>query len=367
MIISVLLLVTLLPYLTAPASVQVGIVNGTEAKPHSRPYMVSVQSDNKHKCGGFLVSEQFVMTAAHCFKEGEKLTVVVGAHDYTHGSCHMDVKFYHIHPGYESKSLLNDIMLLQLHEKVNKSKNVNWISIPKKNKDIKTKVKCSVAGWGKKNTKGAASAKLMEVDVTIIDAKECKKYWGKNYSTSRMVCAGGRGGFCQGDSGGPLVCNNVAVGVVSFNELNNCNSPKLPNVYTKISKFLSWIKAILEAAHCARKAVLEKKVKTVKIPQLHYSVKSNTQCLVAGWGSTKQRKVVNDLLALNVSTVDIHNCKEAWKKYKESITKLPPNIICAGGYKQNGGVCLGDSGGPLVCNSMAVGIVSFSTKGYCGF
>uniref|UniRef100_A0A671SIG0 trypsin n=1 Tax=Sinocyclocheilus anshuiensis TaxID=1608454 RepID=A0A671SIG0_9TELE len=217
------------------ASVQVGIVNGTEAKPHSRPYMVSVQSDNKHKCGGFLVSEQFVMTAAHCFKEGEKLTVVVGAHDYTHGSCHMDVKFYHIHPGYESKSLLNDIMLLQLHEKVNKSKNVNWISIPKKNKDIKTKVKCSVAGWGKKNTKGAASAKLMEVDVTIIDAKECKKYWGKNYSTSRM-----------GDSGGPLVCNNVAVGVVSFNELNNCNSPKLPNVYTKISKFLSWIKAILE-------------------------------------------------------------------------------------------------------------------------
>ncbi|KTF70917.1 hypothetical protein cypCar_00049462 [Cyprinus carpio] len=44
---------------------------------------------------------------------GEKLTVVVGAHDHTHGSRHMDVKFYHIHPGYESKSLLNDIMLLQ--------------------------------------------------------------------------------------------------------------------------------------------------------------------------------------------------------------------------------------------------------------
>uniref|UniRef100_A0A8C2I2W7 trypsin n=1 Tax=Cyprinus carpio TaxID=7962 RepID=A0A8C2I2W7_CYPCA len=224
MIISVLLLVTLLPYLTVP----VGIVNFTEAKPHSRPYMVSVQS-NKHKCGGFLVFEQFVMTAAHCFEEGEKLTVVVGAHDHTHGSRHMDVKFYHIHPGYESKSLLNDIMLLQ----VKKSKEVNWICIPKKNKDIKTK--CS-----------AASAKLMEVDITIIDAKQCKKYWGKNYSISRMVCAGGCRGFCQGDSGGHLVCNNVAVGVVSFNELNNCNSPTRPNVYTKISKFLSWIKAILE-------------------------------------------------------------------------------------------------------------------------
>ncbi|KAF4097696.1 granzyme B-like isoform X2 [Onychostoma macrolepis] len=111
------------------------------------------------------------------------------------------------------------------------------------------------------------------------------------------------------------------------------------------------------------KVVLGGKVKTVKFPHQHYSVKKNTQCLVAGWGSTKQRKKVNDLLALNVSTVDIRDCKEAWKKYKENITQLPPNIICAGGYKQNGGVCSGDSGGPLVCNSMAVGIVSFTIKG----
>ncbi|ROL40825.1 Granzyme-like protein 1 [Anabarilius grahami] len=176
--------------------------------------------------------------------KGEKLTVVVGAHDLKNGSSRMDVKFYHIHPGFESKSLLNDIMLLQLHVKVKTSKKVNWISIPKKDKDIKANAKCSVAGWGKKTTSGTASAKLMEVDVTIIDKKACQKYWGKTYSTSRMVCAGGRGGFCQGDSGGPLVCNKVAVGVVSFNEKNNCDSPTLPNVYTKISKFLPWINCI---------------------------------------------------------------------------------------------------------------------------
>ncbi|KAK7126845.1 hypothetical protein R3I94_018131 [Phoxinus phoxinus] len=243
MIVSALLLVTLLPYLTLQASVDVGIVNGTEARPHSRPYMVSVQSKNKHICGGFLVSEQFVMTAAHCFTEGKNLTVVVGAHDHNDG-CRMEVKFYHIHPGYDSESLLNDIMLLQLRIKVNKSNKVNWISIPKKDKDIKAKARCSVAGWGKITTNGAASAKLMEADVTIFDKKACQKYWGETYSTSRMVCAGGHGGFCQGDSGGPLVCDKVAVGVVSFNEKNNCDSPKLPNVYTKISKFVPWIQCI---------------------------------------------------------------------------------------------------------------------------
>uniref|UniRef100_A0A8C1JNL0 trypsin n=1 Tax=Cyprinus carpio TaxID=7962 RepID=A0A8C1JNL0_CYPCA len=231
MIISVLLLVTMLPNLT---SVQVGIVNGTEAEPHSRPYMVSIQKNKKHICGGFLVSAQFVMTAAHY-----KLTVVVGAHDYTKGSGHMGVKFYHIHPGYKP-TLLNDIMLLQLYGEVKKSKNVKWISLPNKDKDIKAKVKCSVAGWGKKNNTDKASNKLMEVDVTIIDKKECQKKRFNFIHTLHFH------DFSQGDSGGPLVCNNDAVGVVSFNEKDNCDSPSRPNVYTKISKFLKWINAILE-------------------------------------------------------------------------------------------------------------------------
>ncbi|KAL0160267.1 hypothetical protein M9458_043992, partial [Cirrhinus mrigala] len=66
-IILLLLLASLLPHLTFTAHVDVGIVNGTEAKPHSRPYMVSIQSDKRHICGGFLISDEFVLTAAHCW------------------------------------------------------------------------------------------------------------------------------------------------------------------------------------------------------------------------------------------------------------------------------------------------------------
>ncbi|KAL0151357.1 hypothetical protein M9458_053351, partial [Cirrhinus mrigala] len=65
-IISLLLLASLLPHLTFTAHVNVGIVNGWEAKPHSRPYMVSVQMKDQHICGGFLISDRFVMTAEHC-------------------------------------------------------------------------------------------------------------------------------------------------------------------------------------------------------------------------------------------------------------------------------------------------------------
>ncbi|XP_051550328.1 granzyme-like protein 1 isoform X2 [Myxocyprinus asiaticus] len=244
MIISLLLLGTLLPYLTLTEYVNVGIINGTEAKPHSRPYMVSLQHKEKHICGGFLVSKDFVMTAAHCFTERQYLTVMVGAHDLNSGSSRMAVKFYHIHPGYDSKTLQNDIMLLQLNGTAKQSKKVKWISIPKKDKDNKYS-KCSVAGWGKQSTNGIPSNRLMEVDVTIIDKKACQKYWKKYYYPTKMLCAGGHGGFCQGDSGGPLVCDKTAVGVVSFNENGNCDSPTLPNVYTKISMFLTWINAIL--------------------------------------------------------------------------------------------------------------------------
>ncbi|KAL1251322.1 hypothetical protein QQF64_019118, partial [Cirrhinus molitorella] len=93
--------------------VDVSIVNGKEAKPHSRPYMVSLQINGCHYCCGFLISDEFVMTAAHC-KKNEKVTAVVGAHDLKNsneGSVRIKVKSYHKHPDYNSH--INDIMLLR--------------------------------------------------------------------------------------------------------------------------------------------------------------------------------------------------------------------------------------------------------------
>ncbi|XP_057182458.1 mast cell protease 4-like [Triplophysa rosa] len=209
---------------------------------HSRPYMVSVQNGGQHLCGGFLVSERLVMTAAHCF-EGRKLTVVVGAHDPRQSSDRIAVKFHHIHPGYDSVNVLNDIMILQFNGTTKNRKTAKPISIPNKKRDIKAKSKCSVASWGRQTTNGSPTEHLMEADVTVIDTKACQKIWKEK--SSRIVCALHPGGSCQGDSGGPLVCDGTAVGVVSFNQENNCDKPTKPNVYTKISSFLPWIKAIL--------------------------------------------------------------------------------------------------------------------------
>ncbi|XP_067253517.1 complement factor D-like [Chanodichthys erythropterus] len=245
-IISLLLLASLLPHLTFTAHVNVGIVNGTKAKRHSRPYMVSLQAYGHHICGGFLISDQFVLTAAHCWDGYNILMVVVGAHDLkdSKSSDHIRVKSYIPHPKYNSNPNRNDadIMLLKLEKKVNLNKKVGVIPLPKKG-EVTPDTACSVAGWGML-TDGSASNLLMEAKVFVMNNTECRNRWGALYSVSQMICVYGRGGTCFGDSGGPLVCGNTAVGITSFGA-QHCNSSDLPNVYAKISAYIQWIRTVI--------------------------------------------------------------------------------------------------------------------------
>ncbi|XP_042567792.1 duodenase-1-like [Cyprinus carpio] len=248
-IISLLLLASLLPHLTFTARANVGIVNGREAKPHSRPYMVSVQFKEHHICGGFLVSDRFVMTAAHCLNNFPALTVVLGAHELQRKSenlVRIKVESYHQHPDYDAESLNNDLLLLKLEKNAQLNDNIKWISIPTEEGDIEAGSVCSVAGWGRLKTNGTASDRLMETNVMVMNNEKCESKWTKTaFSASLMMCVYGDGGSCEGDSGGPLICGDTAVGVSSFGDPDLCNSPELPEVYTKISAYLQWIKSLI--------------------------------------------------------------------------------------------------------------------------
>ncbi|KAL7867201.1 hypothetical protein AOLI_G00150150 [Acnodon oligacanthus] len=245
-LIPLLLLAALLPYLSHSASVNVAIINGTEVKPHSRPYMVSIQKYGSHTCGGFLVSTQFVMTAAHCWNRREKLTAVLSAHDLSNkaGAVQMEVASYHPHPLYSSVTMDYDILLLKLREAVTVGQTISPISIPQSNQDVPANTICIAVGWGKTGTFRPLSNCLQETKIRIVSSKECKIVWGQ-FANSLKLCAVHPGGICSGDSGGPLVCNNIAVGISSFIQLRGCDVPTLPNVFAKISAFLPWIKSIV--------------------------------------------------------------------------------------------------------------------------
>ncbi|XP_051550326.1 mast cell protease 2-like [Myxocyprinus asiaticus] len=246
-----LLLAVALTSLTLTGAFGADIINGRKAKKNSLQYMASVQVDGNHKCGGFLIDPSYVLTAAHCDKSGN-MTVILGTHNigpegarlrsYTVQNKHKPPSFINIKNG-------NDIMLLKLSRKLKTNKGVKIVKIPSKDKPIKPKSKCLVAGWGKTEQHNVVND-LLVTDVSTINFTVCQTMWRKVKVNlpDNVLCAGGletKSGACQGDSGGPLVCSGLAVGVVSFNYKSQCDYPNIPNIYTQISKYLPWIKKVI--------------------------------------------------------------------------------------------------------------------------
>ncbi|XP_038572153.1 granzyme B(G,H)-like [Micropterus salmoides] len=232
------------------------IINGKKTPENLMLFMASVQNNMGHVCGGFLISEDFVVTAAHCDRQNPT-SVVLGTHNL--GKVDNDTMRYNVkrcrYPFFDNERCGHDIMLLKLFKKARLGKRVQPTQLPKTDIKIKDKEKCRVAGWGWTQSRGKVVDVLQVVDVPFVNLEVCKKEWaaiGLNLPDN-VICAGGYGtnkGFCQGDSGGPLVCSGKAVGVVSFNMRKNCDYPNVPNVYTNISKYLSWIKNVLKQKDC---------------------------------------------------------------------------------------------------------------------
>ncbi|XP_017262623.1 duodenase-1-like isoform X2 [Kryptolebias marmoratus] len=215
------------------------IIGGHEAKPHSRPYMVLVERKTPEKptehCGGFLLNEDFVMTAAHC--QAMSYNVFLGMHSYLDKQKQkLPVKQAFPHKNYHEENFKNDIMLLKLSSKAKFTNNVKPIDLADSTDDPLPK-SCSVAGWGwtsKENN--MMSPNLMEVNVTLIDKRCCAK---KN-----VFCSKGKKGPGKGDSGGPLVCEGKAYGVVSANKYLTNGS--MLYKYTKIADNQEWIDDIMK-------------------------------------------------------------------------------------------------------------------------
>ncbi|KAK1152437.1 mast cell protease 1A-like [Acipenser oxyrinchus oxyrinchus] len=222
-----------------------GIIGGKEAVPHSRPYMVYLAvSRGRSLCGcaGFLIREDFVLTAAHC--NGKEIRAVLGAHAILEEE--NSQQFRHVkknlpHPRYSQTN--HDIMLLKLARNATLNENVKVVPLPRKLEVVLPGTECSVAGWGAMNVTGTDPAKkLMEVAVTVRSWKQCRRRWEEKF-TEYMICGGmANNGACKGDSGGPLVCKGVAHGIVSFGS-DPCS--ERPDVYTKISMYMDWIQETL--------------------------------------------------------------------------------------------------------------------------
>ncbi|XP_036414698.1 LOW QUALITY PROTEIN: trypsin-2-like [Colossoma macropomum] len=215
------------------------IVGGYECKAHSQPWQVSLNA-GYHFCGGSLVNENWVVSAAHCYKS--RIEVRLGEHNIqvTENTEQFIPSALVIrNPNYDSWTIDNDIMLIKLSRPATLNEYVQPVALPKDCAPAGTM--CTVSGWGNTMSSTADRNKLQCLEIPILSEKDCQNSY-PGMITNSMFCAGyleGGKDSCQGDSGGPVVCNNQLQGVVSWGY--GCAEKDHPGVYAKVCKFIPWL------------------------------------------------------------------------------------------------------------------------------
>ncbi|KAF7481997.1 Hypothetical predicted protein [Marmota monax] len=222
------------------------IVGGYTCPENSVPYQVSLNS-GYHFCGGSLINQQWVVSAAHCYKS--RIQVRLGEHniEVIEGNEQFINSAKVIrHPNYSSRTLDNDIMLIKLASPATINTRVATVSLPTSCAPAGTQ--CLISGWGNTLSSGVNYPDLLQcLRAPLLSQAQCEAAYPRQI-TNNMVCAGfleGGKDSCQGDSGGPVVCNGQLQGIVSWGY--GCALKDNPGVYTRVCNYVAWIQQTIAA------------------------------------------------------------------------------------------------------------------------
>ncbi|XP_056642016.1 serine protease nudel-like [Diorhabda sublineata] len=232
------------------------VVGGKPSQPTAWPWLVSIYRNGIFHCGGVLIHESWIVTAAHCSDKYwlyyyEIQAGMLRRFSYAPMEQHRWATIVVTNENYDRSSLTNDIALMKLSAAVRFNRYVRPICLPSALTAGKEFLAgpppgtiCSTVGWGATIEHGSDPDHMREVEVPILS--HCKH---RDDLSQDEICAGlSEGGkdACQGDSGGPLMCRNpnnpsqwYLAGIVSHGE--GCARPDEPGVYTKVSKYVEWI------------------------------------------------------------------------------------------------------------------------------
>ncbi|XP_025195154.1 trypsin-1-like isoform X2 [Melanaphis sacchari] len=234
------------------------VVGGTDSIPGEFPWQISLQlvtgKTARHMCGGSVINENWVLTAAHCVYglSEDVLSVVAGKNDlYTVKNGDQRVKVADIYlNGFDKKWFSRDIALLRVVPAlVFDGFYVSPICIPRPETQFDN-------GWGRVSENGDFAHVLQKVRLPLIAVDDCLNLYNNagygDYVSRCVICGGGtleyEADSCQGDSGGPLTCladdnRFYLCGIVSWGL--GCANPTYPGVYTAVSCYSDWIRDVV--------------------------------------------------------------------------------------------------------------------------
>lgn len=233
------------------------IVGGQDAVEGEFPWLVSLHIKNiAHVCGGSIINERWLVTAAHCVQDDAKIKysqpgtweAYLGLHSQKskQTATRRNIRQVIPHPSYNAYTYDYDIALMELESPVTYSDTIRPICLPSAVDVFPAGSSVTIAGWGATREGGSGAIVLQKAVVRVINSTVCDKLMNGQI-TSRMTCAGiltGGVDACQGDSGGPLIFTindrMYLAGVVSWGD--GCARKNKPGIYTTIPKFRGWIK-----------------------------------------------------------------------------------------------------------------------------
>ncbi|XP_073993361.1 venom serine protease-like isoform X2 [Rhodnius prolixus] len=247
------------------------IVGGEEAKKNEYPMIASlVYLGTSFFCGGTIVTQRHVVTAAHCdlrlleyAKDVDSMGVYVGVNKVKGEEAFKDgqylkMKEFRLHPEYRADIKSNDIAVILLQGEINfNTDKVAPACLPLGNEDISGKTLKAI-GWGDtKSGDNTGTTNLMKVDLDVIDHSSCEEFYHILYNQETNICVESEGkDTCQGDSGGPLLWRDpetnryVLVAVTSYGI--GC-AEGVPGVYSSIIHHLPWIQSVISATDSSQK------------------------------------------------------------------------------------------------------------------
>ncbi|RZC41968.1 chymotrypsin-1, partial [Asbolus verrucosus] len=236
------------------------IVNGTDAKEGEIPYIVSIRIADRHNCGGSILNDRHILTAAHCvtgmsvalqdIQSTSYFSVQYGVTKISwekNASNVVQVSKVMANENYTPRhGYINDVAIVELATPMIFGPDVQPVKLPPVFNATPENAVALLSGWGIPYTGGFTMTDLQKVNIMVYTDEDCEMIHAETGPTNRNyhICAGvpeGGKGQCSGDSGGPLMVDGVQVGIVSWS-VKPCTKKGYPGVFTKVSTQLPWIR-----------------------------------------------------------------------------------------------------------------------------